>query len=414
MDALKHFIFHNWQRKLLAIITAIIIWVLVNGSIIATKTISSIPIRIINLPADKTILGLLPNGFLSKRITLTITGTKDVVEALEPADLEVLLDATNKPNEWIVQISKKNLISLNPSIDLAHHVTDVNYVEFVIKLSSFVTEKIPITILPPIGEAPSGYQFLDILPSELHQTISGPEEQVLNLKNKGLELVFNLSKISKEQLTALASPHGGSYDDEIPFVVPDQWKRVVIPFMNNSNEQINDPLAKNLQIYFLRKDVHVIENNIPIRVYYPLKNSESINPKTYPLSIEPPVFIQNGIPYIKPPLHAYDVSKLFIDVVKNNLEITLVAAPKNEREVLEWGIEFIDMRGLENTFVAYQIGSHGNGGKSEHHLLKDREILFRNRFRSYMWAFMLFTSQEKKLDIESYLEDSKIVIKEIN
>ena len=73
--------FHNWQRKLVAALAAIVIWMFVNNSINDTVTISNVPVRIINLPPDKTIPGLLPNGVLGRRLTLTLTGSKDVVEA---------------------------------------------------------------------------------------------------------------------------------------------------------------------------------------------------------------------------------------------------------------------------------------------------------------------------------------------
>ena len=87
-SVIRRMFLHNWQRKLVAVLTAIVIWLFVNHSINETKTIFNVPIRIINLPPDKTIPGLLPNGMLSRRITLTLTGAKDVIEEMEPGDLE--------------------------------------------------------------------------------------------------------------------------------------------------------------------------------------------------------------------------------------------------------------------------------------------------------------------------------------
>src|ERR1700722_4318953 len=103
-------LFNNWQRKCLAIIAAVIIWYFVNHSITAIKTIPHVPIRIVNLPQGKTVQGLLPNGILAKRVTLTLNGKKGVVDQLEPGDIEVHIDATNNPDEWIVQVNKKNLV----------------------------------------------------------------------------------------------------------------------------------------------------------------------------------------------------------------------------------------------------------------------------------------------------------------
>ena len=99
----------NWKRKLIAIVGAIAIWLFVHQSITTSRTISGVPVRIVNLPHDKTVAELLPNGILNRRVTLTLNGTKDVVDRLEPSDLEVIVDATGRPDEWILQISKKNL-----------------------------------------------------------------------------------------------------------------------------------------------------------------------------------------------------------------------------------------------------------------------------------------------------------------
>src|ERR1700733_13121884 len=117
MESLISYIFwNNWQRKLMALLTALVIWFFVSHSITETKTIRNVPIRISNLPAEKTILGLLPNGILSKRITLTLSGAKDVIDEIEPGDVEVNIDASAiDHNDWIVQITKKNLVSLNPA-----------------------------------------------------------------------------------------------------------------------------------------------------------------------------------------------------------------------------------------------------------------------------------------------------------
>ena len=219
--------FNNWQRKLVALISALIIWAFVNHSINATKTIPSVPIRVINLPADKTIHGLLPNGIFSKRITLTLVGTKGVIDEIEPGDVEVLLDAsTVDTDEWIVKISKKNLVSLNPEIDLAQHVSLVGHPDLIIKLSKVVTAKVPVTVETPKGSSPPGYEFLDIWPQQMFHTLSGPEEEVQKIKEKGLTLSFDIADITKADLDALKS---SGHNDEVSFFLPKKWKQVVIP-----------------------------------------------------------------------------------------------------------------------------------------------------------------------------------------
>ncbi len=397
--------FHQWQRKLVALLTATVIWFFVNHSIISSKTIPSVPIRVINLPTDKTIQGLLPNGFLGKRTTLTLSGTKDVIDQLEPGDVEIILDVSNLPSDSIVQITKKNLVSLNPNINLPAHIISISHPEFVIKMSPILTEQIPIVIHSPKGEAPKGYEFLDIWPIYLTQTVSGPQEQVLNLKNQGLELTFNLNDITKEQLDVLQ--FNGLYDDEVNFHIPDQWKKVNILFSSRGPELINDPEAKNLQMTFLRQQLIPIKNELPVHVFYPLKNNATINPNTYGLAPSPFIQFKHHIPVLTVPLFASNVSKLFLEIVKDNIEIDIIAAPPNEREYLEWDTDFIDETHLEDTYVAFLI-SNSKISDTPYNKNRDREKYFRQRFRIYLQRFTLYLSPQYKLVLQSRLEDGKI------
>jgi hypothetical protein len=397
---------YQWQRKLVAVLTATVIWFFVNHSITATKTVSSVPIRVINLPADKTIQGLLPNGFLSRRISLTLSGTKDVIDQLEPGDLEIILDVSNQPNEGIVQITKKNVVSLNPNFNLPKHLTFVSYPEFILKMSPLLTEKIPIIIHPPSGDPPKGYEFLDIWPVTLTQTVSGPQDQVLSLKNQGLELTFNLNEITKEQLDALRG--NSTYDDEVSFYVPDQWKKVVTPFSKNTLEAINDPEAKDLHINFLRQQLIPIKNELPIHIFYPLKYSATLNPETYKLVPSSFVQFKNNIPVLTLPVFANNVSKLFLEIVQDNIEIDIVTVPQMEREKLKWSIGFIDETHLEDIYVAFLLGQSKGSSEYLERKKREREKYLRQRFRSYMQNFSLYLSPQYTLKLESRLEDGQI------
>jgi len=397
--------FHQWQRKLVALLAAIVIWIFVSHSITSSKTIPAVPIRVINLPTDKTIQGLLPNGFLTKRATLTLSGTKDVIDQLEPGDIEVILDVSHLPNEGIVQITKKNLVSLNPNINLPTHITSISHPEFVVKMSAILTEKIPITIHPPIGDSPKGYEFLDIWPIHLTQTVSGSQEQVLNLKNQGLELTFHLNEITKEQLDAL--PRTGLYDDEVNFHLPDSWKKVNISCSARGVEPMNDPEAKNLHMTFLYQQMLPVKNELPIYVFYPLKYRTTLNPETYGLTSSRFIQFKNHLPLFTLPLYAYNVSKLFLEIVKDNIEINIVAAPPHEREYLEWGVDFIDQSHLEETYVALLV-SHSNIPDAPQNKHREREKDFRQRFRAYIQRLELYLSPEHKLELQCRLQEGNI------
>lgn len=397
---------HNWQRKLVAVVTAIVIWLFVNNSINETVAISNVPVRIINLPVDKTVQGLLPNGILSRRINLTLTGSKNLVEELETGDFEVLLDASAAgSDEWIVNVSKKNLVSLNPSIDLSQNIRQVTHGDFVIKLSKLVTAKIPITIEIPTGTVPQGYEYLDVWPQHLIQTVSGPEEDIQRLKSEGLSIEFDLSDVLKEDLDGLK---GSLRNDEVSFLIPKKWKHISIPFRNHTLEELNDPEALGLRIDFLRKEMLPLDKQIPISAYYPLDELDKINPDTNTLALSDDIQMRLGIAIFTKPLYAAEVSRLFLDVVRNSIEIVIVAAPKSKRKVLAWSLQFIQPRDLEDSYVAFSIANSTTSKGTPSAIPKKKEELLRKRFRDYMQRMTLFLANDKKLHLKNTIEGDQI------
>ncbi len=199
---LKRLFYSNWQRKSISLILAIIIWFIVNQSLTTSRAISNIPVRVINIPTGKTIVDLQSNGTLTKRVTLTVVGNKTLIDELTSNDLEVVIDLENQKStgEWYTTITRRNLISLNPEINLTKGITRVSPTNVHIRLTKLVSEKIPIFITQPIGEAPKDYQFLDVWPYQLSLNVSGPEEVVKRLKAKGIRLTFDLSDITKADL----------------------------------------------------------------------------------------------------------------------------------------------------------------------------------------------------------------------
>lgn len=409
---IRNFFLHNWTRKLVALLVAIVVWVLVSHSITDTKTLPNIPVRVVNLPPNKTILGMTPNGVLTKRITLTVSGSKEVIEELEPGDLEVVLDASQiNEREWVAKISRKNLISLSPDIDLAHNITQVAHSEFVIDMRKLLRAKIPVRILPPEGEPPPGYLFLDIWPTTLYHTVDGPEEEVEKLKAQGLDLAFNLSDITTADLDSIKSSPDNIYDDEIRFIVPSKWKQVDVPFHSYGMEDINDPEAQSLRIYFLRRQIFPLEREIPLSVFYPLQTSETLNPGTVKIAPGKHVQMVNEIPLFTVPLYAKDVSHLFLSTVRNNLEIRFVASPDREHSNLLWDLIVNAAVELEDIYTAFLVANLMNS-KTNHNtpFPKEREELIRKRFRNYLQHLSLYVSEEDKLHLESHLEDGKVVI----
>ena len=398
----------HWPRKVVALITAIFVWFLVSQTITITRTLSDVPIRIINIPVDKTVQGLLPNGLLSKRISVTLTGNKSVLQDLRPTDIEVVINADGHKESWIATISKRNLVSASQALDLHNHITDATANDLFIKLSKLVTEEIPVTITKPIGDPPKGYQFLDIWPKYLSQKVSGPEELVRELKQKGLELTFNLNRIPQSDLDALLEKQK---KDEISFLIPDAWKKVAIPFKENIFEPLNDPRADLLRIDFLKQELIPFGAELPITLFFPLKYSQTNNPETYSLATSAIVEKQNGLKRLTIPLYVRDVSHLFLDVVKDNLLLVIVIAPKATQEDLHWAVEFIDEKALEEAYVTASLKQEKNSYAS---FTKFCEQVVRDRFRDYLRKLVFFTQDGKPLQLRAELNAHTINLLPLN
>lgn len=405
---LRRILIDNWQRKLVSMVLAFVIWFVVNHSMSSQKTIHNIPVKIINIPMGKTVEGLQPSGILNKKISLTLIGNKNVLDELTGSDLEVVIDADKKPDEWIASITKKNIISLT-GIDINQSISRVSHHDFIIKLSKLAKEKIPILIMQPIGEAPKGYQYLDIWPYQLYLSVNGPEELIKKLKSRGIKLTFNLNDISKEDLDSLHAALGEQKKEEVSFFVPDIWKKVNIPALSEAAFQIDDSLAKGLRIDFIKTELIPISRPIPVSIFFPPKYTQTLNPDTYSLASNEFIQKVNGLNLVTNPLFAKGVSRLFVDIVHDMMEIVIVAEPKSEKEQLLWSTQFISQHELEDRYVERVLSESSD--ESMHELQPQlREEYLRNRFRSYMNAFQLYTSDDQKLGLNIELTANNINI----
>jgi YbbR-like protein len=404
---IKRLFFHNWQRKLVAILAATVIWLFVNHSIIETKTIPYIPLRVINLPPGKTALGLGANGTLAKRINLTLTGTKDVIEKLEPGDLEVQVDASEiYHDEWVLHLTKKNLISLNPSINLTNHITQVQHNEYILRLSRLITDKIPVEITT-FGDPPPGYEFLGIWPEQIMQTVTGPEKEIHEIKKEGIVLAINLNDITKEQLDKLQNLQKPPHNDEICYYLPDKLKYITVPFYKNPQiKELNDPDADNIRIDFLREELLSLERDIPIRLFYPIKYGDKLNPKNFPLATNDEIQEKNQLTYLSLPIFVSKVSQLFLDLIRDNIEIAVVIAPPEERQNLSWSFQIIDQGRIEDTYIAYWMANLAKDLPSP----KKNEALLRQRFRNYMQKLTLHTSKEMPLNLFCQIDENSVKV----
>jgi hypothetical protein len=311
------------------------------------------------------------------------------------------LDVSDKGNEWVARVSKSNIVSLNPDVHLLHAIQQVSHPELIVHLCPLVTKKIPVFVRPPQDEAPEGYQFLDVWPQKLYQTVSGPEDEVKKLQEEGLKLDFDLTQITSEQLGALQSED----EDEVSFFVPDTWKKVRIPFLHDAEQPLNSPEARLLRIDFLHKALLPVDGPIPVRLFFPRATLSALNPATLILQPNDLVKIDRGVFNITKRFYVGDVSKLFLDVVRDRLEIVLVPAPKDLLVEFRWSVLFVDPKRLEETYVTLALAneldtdSHTEGGNALRQHLAEREHFFRTRFQNYLRRFHLFKEKNIPLSL---------------
>lgn len=405
---LRNIFIENWLRKLISLFLAIIIWFVVDQSLTTSKNLNSVAIRIAHLPPGKTINGLQESGLLSKRVNINITGKKAFIEDLNPNDLEVVVDVSQIDSEGVVILEKKHLASLNPSLSIDRHVSRVAPKSLHINLVPLSEEKIPIYITKPIGEAPKGYQYLDIWPYHLNLTVSGPAETIAKLKQQGLKLTYNLNDISKQDLERDSVDKNKSV---LSFFIPNSWKTLNLPSISDQPVEINDPDASLLRIDFIRSRSLAIDVPIPISLVFPAKHDMTSSPLSLNIGSSPLVNTYRGIKVLNKNLYTKGVSELFFDIVKDYLYIAITPSGKAEGASSTWTVLCSQPRTLEDTYVMRMITEYKDPelkALSPRHM----EEHLRNRFRNYLNRLQLFDEEDKPFDFDISISGREVILSE--
>ncbi len=407
-EAVKLFLFklilHNWPRKLVALVLSVVIWLVVHHSMTETRTFNGVPLRVLNVPAGLTVAGLQPNGCLEKKMNLTLVGNKDLIDQISPHDIEMVVDARNHTEDWIATFTKQNLVSLNPELDLAGRISRVHAPNVPLRMSKLITDYIMVTITRPTGEPPRGYQFLDAWPYHLKLKLTGPDEVIKRLKLREHQLTFNLNNISKADLDALQSADHNSGHDVISYAVPDHWKQLFLPALSENPIPIDDPLAKNLKLEFVRSDAIPIDFPIPVHVHI----ASELQQEGSPIAFAPSEMLKEdrGVQFFNAPLYACGVDRLFLKTVSGSVELLIIASHQEPPRV---AVQFIDPSRLEDRYVAALLQSDmdGKARESKAHLQEEH---IRNRFRSYMYHFQLYSQKDKPLQLSPTLKDRTLFL----
>lgn len=406
---LKRFFIDNWQRKLLALILAMIIWIVVNHYMSLSTTIRNVPVRVKNIPKGQTVEGVQDNGILNRKISLNVHGNKDVIQSLEGKDLEVVIDAESTSGEWKASIDKKNVFVFNKRADY-RSITHVDASDIHLVTAPMITEKVPVFVSKPIGDPPKGYEFLDILPYKFSLNVTGPQSTVKKLQKEGVKLTFNLDHISRDELDRLYEKKG-STEDAISYLIPQSLKKVHIPSLSKYPFEIDDIQAENLRVNFVKRELIRIQSPLPISFFLSHKLTGNQKHQQYTIKNNKFVEVKNGISIIKTPLYAKGVSPLFAEITKDLIQIVISLSPEGKK--LSWSVQIMNPHSLEDAYVEKKL-SLFHGKTSLHKYKDDREEHLRNRFRKYVNQLRLFTSNNEKLSLDIRLENNQIVIEPRN
>ena len=120
----------------------------------------------------------------------------------------------------------------------------------------------------------------------------------------------------------------------------------------------------------------------------------------------------HGLHLLRKSLYAKGVSQLFVELVQDMLEISILLSPKNEKKQLDWSVQFLNPRVLEDKYVSILM-SDDSTTDNDPSYTKRREEYLRGRFRHYMNRFQLYKSDREKFDLKVQLQDQKIPLKNL-
>ncbi len=406
---LKKFFIDNWQRKLLALILAMIIWIVVNHYMSLSTTIRNVSIKVKNIPKGKTVEGVQSDGTLQKKISINVLGNKDIIQSLQSKDVEIVLDASRTKGRWNAAITKDHLVFLNQHID-ARSIKQVSAQNIELKTVPMISEKVPVFVSKPIGDPPRGYKFLDIIPYRLFLNITGPETEVKKLKQEGVKLTFNLDRISRDDLDRLQDEREIDQDG-VSYLVPDHLKKIHIPSLSKYPFEIDDVRADDLKINFVKQKLLKIASPIPVSVFFSHKLTRKQHQKKYLLQPNQFLQLKNGIHIINTQLYAKGISPLFAEIVKDMIQIVVTITPDGRKT--SWNVQVLHPHILEDRYVAEKL-IRSKLPSSFHNDTDYREEYFRNRFRKYLNTLRLFTANNEKLSLDIRIIDDKITLKPKN
>ena len=154
-----------------------------------------------------------------------------------------------------------------------------------------------------------------------------------------------------------------------------------------------------------------LDSSILVSLFYPQEYSKTINPTSLQIRPNELVTENNEIFTINTPLYAKGTDLIFAQIVKDWIQIVIIAAPKSLGHPLEWNLQFINAAELEDEYVTTLMSDSSDEDIQSMRPSLRNEYL-RNRFRSYMNRFELFKSETARFELNAVIEGHFVDIKE--
>jgi hypothetical protein len=184
----------------------------------------------------------------------------------------------------------------------------------------------------------------------------------------------------------------------ISFPVPNAWKFVEAPALSNSPLLIDDSSISQLHIDFIQKEMFPLGMFLPIHIFY---SAETFSSFTYSLdTIENQGVIEekNGIFFFTTPLFVRGVSRSFLNLIKNRLELVLFPSG----DTFTWSIEPQGYSELAQEYASQE--------KMRCPLNSPPEEYFIDLFQKYLHSIRFYQSDDEELQLQIEIKDKKLLI----
>ncbi|MFH1728728.1 MAG: CdaR family protein [Pseudomonadota bacterium] len=242
---MKKILFYNWQHKLIAVLTAVVIWSVISSSQ-KTKQIINAEVKI-NIPSSYVIT----NQNISE-ISVSVSGQKNLVRSLQRKNLLAIVDIKIP----IVGLSSQRIHVNNIDLPKGLEILSITPSTVLLNIDS-VREKF-IKLIPQLDEnLPAGYSIADIKVSPAQIPVKGAASELNKISN------LNLSGISLEERTKSFSTE----DVNINFPSKNIWTK------SDNKIKVSISIKENFS--------NVSFSNVPISLNTSLKLKGDIFPTSF-------------------------------------------------------------------------------------------------------------------------------------